>query len=60
MKKQPVPEQHQFRIAKQTLGMSDAMVAIMGSMTKEEARTILRERAGWTQERIEEYENEAS
>ena len=36
------------------------MVAIMGSMTKEEARTILRERAGWTQERIEEYENEAS
>ena len=37
-----VPEQHQLRIARQTLKMSDAMIAVMGGMTKDEAREIIR------------------
>lgn len=37
-----VPEQHQIKIAKQTLRMSDAMARVMGGMTKDEARAILR------------------
>lgn len=37
-----VPEKHQVRIAKDTLRMSDPMVGVMGGMTKEQAREILR------------------
>jgi len=37
-----VPDQHQKRIAIQTLKMSDAMVGVMGGMNKEEARNFLR------------------
>lgn len=37
-----VPEKHQIRIAKDTLKMSDAGARIMGGMTKEQAREILR------------------
>jgi hypothetical protein len=37
-----VPEQHQIKIAKQTLKMSDVGAQIMGGMTKEEAREVLR------------------
>lgn len=37
-----VPEQHQLRIAKDTLRMSDAGARIMGGMTKDEARAVIR------------------
>jgi hypothetical protein len=36
-----VPEKHQLRIARQTLKMSDAMVSVMGGMSKGEARQII-------------------
>lgn len=36
----PVTE-HQLKIAKKTLTMPDAMVAVMGGMTKAEAKLIL-------------------
>lgn len=36
-----VPEKHQIAIAKQTLKMPDAMVGVMGGMTKEQARELL-------------------
>ena len=37
-----VPEQHQLKIAKSTLKMSDVGAFIMGGMTKDEARAFLR------------------
>lgn len=37
-----VPTQHQINIAKKTLKMSDAGAKIMGGMTKEEARALLK------------------
>jgi len=37
-----VPEQHQLKIAKDTLRMADPMVGVMGGMTKEEAREIIK------------------
>lgn len=40
-RKLTVPEQHQLKIARQTLRMSDAGARIMGGMTKEEARQIV-------------------
>jgi hypothetical protein len=36
-----IPEKHQKKIALQTLKMSDAMVAVMGGMTKAEAIEFL-------------------
>jgi len=36
-----VPEQHQLKIAKRTLQMSDEGALIMGGMSKEEARRFL-------------------
>jgi hypothetical protein len=36
-----VPEQHQLRIARQTLKYSDAGARIMGGMTKPEAREVI-------------------
>ena len=36
-----VPEQHQLRIARDTLRMNDVMARIMGGMTKDEARVIV-------------------
>lgn len=41
-----VPEQHQLRIAKQTLKMADAAVGVMGGPNKEEARAIIRRLTG--------------
>ena len=35
-------QKHQLRIAKDTLKMSDAGTLIMGGMTKEEAKNIIR------------------
>ena len=37
-----VVERHQLRIAKETLKMNDAMVQVMGGMTKDEARRIIK------------------
>lgn len=37
-----VPEQHQLKIAKDTLRMPDAMAGVMGGPTKEEAREIIK------------------
>lgn len=54
--KMNVPERHQFKIAKDTLRLSDAGVLIMGGMTKPEARTFLK-RIGWSEKRITKYEN---
>lgn len=42
MKRQlSVPEQHQLKIARDTLKMNDVMVNVMGGMTKAEARAII-------------------
>ena len=42
MNKFSVFDWHQIRIAKRTLKLSDAGASILGSMSKEEARNILR------------------
>lgn len=41
MRKLTVPEVHQLKIAKATLKMSDVGAAIMGGMTKAEAREVI-------------------
>ena len=41
-----VPQKHQLKIAKKTLQMSDAGAAIMGGMTKPEAREIIKKLTG--------------
>jgi hypothetical protein len=41
-----VPDRHQLAIAKKTLQMSDAGARIMGGMTKEEARAIIKKLTG--------------
>ncbi len=46
MRKLSVPEKHQVAIAKKTLLMPDALVGVLGGMTKDEARRVLREKAG--------------
>lgn len=48
-------EQHQFKIAKATLKMTDAGAAIMGGMTKDEARNFLRKQ-GWPEWKIKQLE----
>jgi hypothetical protein len=55
MKKLSIPEKHQLNIAKRTLRMPDALVAIAGGMNKAEAREFLK-RIGWTEKRIEQLE----
>ena len=52
-----IPTQHQVKIAKQTLRYSDAGALIMGGMTKAQARDVLRTKAGWSQARINAWEN---
>lgn len=51
MAKLTVFDRHQERIAAQSLRLHDAMVAVAGGPSKEEARRILRG-LGWTEERI--------
>lgn len=51
-----VPDRHQLRIARDTLRMSDAMVAVMGGPDKATARKIIRELTG--KEPIEEGERQ--
>lgn len=41
-----VPERHQLNIAKRTLELSDVGALIMGGMTKEEARIIIKKLTG--------------
>jgi hypothetical protein len=50
-----IPEQHQKKIALDTLKMSDMGASIMGGMTKEEAREFLRT-IGYSEERIKRIE----
>jgi uncharacterized Zn finger protein (UPF0148 family) len=49
--KEGVPEKHQLKIAKDTLKMSDVVARVMGGMTKEEAREVLKKQ-GWSDDRI--------
>lgn len=42
MRKLSIFEQHQLKIAKSTLNLSDVGVMILVGMTKDEARTIIR------------------
>jgi len=51
-----VPEQHQFKIAKSTLRLSDAGARIMGGMSKDEARKFLRDKCKWSDTRIANFE----
>lgn len=48
-------KKHQIIIAKKTLKMNDIGARIMGGMTKDEAREILKN-SGWTNERIKQLE----
>jgi len=48
MKQLSVPEKHQLKIAKKTLTLSDAGARIMGGMTKDEARRIIKLLTGKT------------
>jgi hypothetical protein len=41
-----VPEQHQLKIARQTLRYSDAGALVMGGPTKDEARAIIQRLTG--------------
>ncbi len=41
-----VPEQHQLKIARRTLEMSDVGARIMGGMTKAEARAFIKKVTG--------------
>jgi hypothetical protein len=43
-----VPDQHQLRIARDTLKMSDVGVLVMGGPTKAEAREIIKRLTGRT------------
>lgn len=42
-KKLTTAEKHQLKVAKDTLKMPDAMVNVMGKMTKEQAKKIIKE-----------------
>jgi hypothetical protein len=41
-----VPERHQLRIARDTLRMADPIARVMGGMTKDEARAVIRRLTG--------------
>lgn len=47
---------HQFKIAKDTLHLSDMGVKILGGMSKEEARKFLAEKMGWSPIKIKQWE----
>jgi hypothetical protein len=50
-KKLSTPEKHQETIAIKTLKMADAMVGVMGGMTKDEAKKFLKS-IGYTDDEI--------
>jgi hypothetical protein len=41
-----VPDKHRLNIARKTLKMSDVGARVMGGMTKDEARQVIRELTG--------------
>ena len=41
-----IPEKHQLKIAKDTLKMNPTMARIMGGMTKEQARKVIKKLTG--------------
>jgi len=41
-----IPEKHQLKIARRTLKLNDPMVAIMGGMTKKQAKEIIKKLGG--------------
>ena len=45
-KRLSVPEQHCLRIARQTLKMNDAILGVMGGMTRETAQRIILDLTG--------------
>ena len=47
---------HQFKIAKDTLRLSDIGARVMGGMTKAEARDFLYAVANWPHSRIRQFE----
>jgi hypothetical protein len=49
-------DQHQVAIAKRTLRLNDVGVLVLGGMTKDQARAVLRDKAAWTDERIAKHE----
>lgn len=55
-KKLTTPEKHQLKIARQTLGYSDAGAQIMGGMSKEEARKVIKRLTG--KEAKESFDNQ--
>lgn len=56
MTKLDIPTQHQIKIAKKTLHLSNAGAFILGGMTKGEAREVLSKLAGWSNKRIIDWE----
>lgn len=54
--KDDVASNHQFKIAKQTLRYSDAAARFMGGMSKDEARAFLKDKAGWSDQQIANFE----
>jgi len=55
MAKLTVPQQHQLKIAKKTLKMSDVGAKIMGGMSKDEAKEFLKS-IGWSDAKIRKLE----
>jgi|GEM_PF-3679072 len=41
-----VAERHQLKVAKRTLKMNDVMARVLGGMTKDEARAIIKKLEG--------------
>lgn len=41
-----VPEKHQLRIARSTMRMTDTGATVMGGMTKDEARAVIKKLTG--------------
>jgi hypothetical protein len=41
-----VPDRHRLRIARDTLKMNDVMARVLGGMTKDEARQVIKELTG--------------
>jgi hypothetical protein len=52
----PNPADHEIAIAKKTLRMPDAMLGVMGGMSKADARQILSAEAGWSDAKIARFE----
>ena len=45
-RKLSVPERHQLRVARKTLLMPDAILGVIGGMTKDEAREVIKRLGG--------------